>query len=77
MTPLLLKTSEAAKLCGVSHKLWRTWNAIGKNPAPVRIGPTLFWKQEELVRWVDAGCPARLRWNSLKKDGATDSKSRK
>ena len=82
MPPLLLKSSDAARVCGVSLRLWRTWNTLGKNPAPLRVGPTLFWKHEELARWVEAGCPTRQRWNALcekseKKTGATDSKSRK
>ncbi|HBT77631.1 MAG TPA: hypothetical protein DEB39_12080 [Planctomycetaceae bacterium] len=75
MNPLLLKTVDAASFCGVTLRLWRTWNALGKNPAPVRIGKALFWNRDELVRWVEAGCPRREHWNALsrKKSRSTDS----
>ena len=66
MQKLLLNTKDAAALCGVTIKRWRTWNALGKIPAPLRIGKGLFWKQNELERWIEADCPARKHWNAEK-----------
>jgi len=62
MKPLLLNTKDAAALCGVTIKRWRTWNTLGKIPAPLHIGKCFFWKHSELVRWIDSGCPARKHW---------------
>ncbi|MCL2624486.1 MAG: helix-turn-helix domain-containing protein [Planctomycetaceae bacterium] len=71
MQSILLNTKDAAALCGVTIKRWRTWNTLGKIPAPLRIGKNFFWKHAELVRWVEADCPARKHWNteSGKKSG--------
>jgi len=59
---LMLTTADAAKLCGVTIKRWRTWNALGKIPSPLRIGKSLFWKRDDLVRWIGADCPNRKHW---------------
>jgi len=60
---LMLTATDAARLCGVTIKRWLTWNALGKIPTPLRIGKSLFWKRDELVRWIDAGCPNRKHFN--------------
>ena len=65
MKPILLNTRDAAALCGVTIKRWRTWNALGKIPAPLRIGKACFWKHDELVDWIDEGCPTRKYWVAI------------
>ena len=62
MQSILLNTKDAASLCGVTLKRWRTWNSLGKIPAPLRIGNSFFWKRDELVDWIDEGCPTRKYW---------------
>ena len=62
MQSLLLNTKDSAALCGVTIKRWRTWNALGKIPSPLRVGKSLFWKRDELLCWVDEGCPTRKHW---------------
>jgi hypothetical protein len=59
---LLLLPSEAAALCRVTPRTWRTWHATGKVPAPIRIGRTPFWRPAELKAWIDAGCPDGATW---------------
>ncbi|MCL2303893.1 MAG: helix-turn-helix domain-containing protein [Planctomycetaceae bacterium] len=54
---LILKCSEAARLCGVDQKTWRLWYQQGYIPPPVRVGRSLFWRMNELVKWIEAGCP--------------------
>ena len=61
-TPLLLRAPEAAALCNVSLRTWRSWDTGGKIPSPVRIGRSTFWRPGELHAWVDAGCPERHLW---------------
>ncbi len=62
MEPILLRTKEAAKLCGITAKTWRSWSQFGKTPRPLVIGKLHFWRYEELVEWVAAGCPNRKDW---------------
>jgi hypothetical protein len=59
---LLLTLKEAAAACRTSPRTWRTWDALGKVPAPIRIGRMKFWRPRELEDWVATGCPARKYW---------------
>ncbi len=59
---LLLPAREAALVCGISLRTWRMWDSLGYTPQPVHIGRSLFWKYQELVAWIDAGCPKRDDW---------------
>lgn len=61
---LLVSAREASALCGKSLRTWRTWDAGGLIPRPVRIGRSTFWRTEELRDWVAAGCPRRLAWEA-------------
>ena len=65
-TPFLLRAADAAARCGISVRTWRTWDATGKVPMPVRIGRVPFWRVEELQTWVAAGCPDRITWQSMR-----------
>jgi len=64
LSPLLVTARKAAALCGKSLRTWRTWDAAGWIPQPVRIGRSTLWRVEELREWVDAGCPQRSEWES-------------
>jgi predicted DNA-binding transcriptional regulator AlpA len=64
-TRLLLKANEAATSCGMSLRTWRTWDAAGLIPRPVRIGRATLWRADELARWCVAGCPAREEWEAM------------
>jgi len=63
---LLLTADEAASLCRTSTRTWRSWDAGGKIPLPIRIGRAKLWRREELEAWIDAGCPERALWHSRK-----------
>jgi predicted DNA-binding transcriptional regulator AlpA len=60
---ILLTSSQAVNLIGVSLRTWYAWDQIGKIPKPINIGKKLFWKKDELLAWIDAGCPKRDNWN--------------
>ena len=62
---LLLRCGEAADLCGCSDKTWRHWYYSGRVPAPVRIGRSMFWRREEIIDWVAAGCPSLETWKAM------------
>lgn len=62
--PLLLTAKQAASLLAKSLRTWRTWDAAGLIPRPVRIGRSVLWRAEELRAWIAAGCPRRAEWES-------------
>jgi len=62
--PLLLTARQAATACGKSLRTWRSWDALGLNPKPVRIGRNTLWRTDELREWVTAGCPRRADWEA-------------
>ena len=61
----LVTAKQAGPMCGKSLRTWRTWDAAGKIPQPVRIGRSTLWRTEELRAWVTAGCPRRKEWEDL------------
>jgi predicted DNA-binding transcriptional regulator AlpA len=61
ITPELLTTGQAAKLCGCGERtLWR-WSRCGLAPAPVKTGHgkqgAVRYRRAELFEWIAAGCP--------------------
>ncbi len=65
--PLLITARQAAAMCGKSLRTWRTWDAAGWVPRPVRIGRSTLWRADELDAWVIAGCPRRRDWELARK----------
>jgi predicted DNA-binding transcriptional regulator AlpA len=63
---LVLTTSEAAAIFQKSVRTWRSWDAAGKIPKPMRIGRATYWRPEELRAWVAAGCPDRETWEAMR-----------
>src|SRR5262249_32938033 len=62
-TLLLVDAKTAATMCGKSLRTWRSWDAAGWIPRPVRIGRSTLWRADELRDWVAAGCPRRADWD--------------
>ena len=69
MAPLLLDARAAAKLCGISRSHFWAMHSAGKVPLPVRLGRRTLWRADELADWIEAGCPARDRWENVKRGG--------
>lgn len=64
---LLLDAKAAARLCGVSRATWFNWQATGQVPPPcLAKGRIRRWSRQTIVRWIDAGCPSRDRWQAMK-----------
>ncbi len=61
---LLITARRAAAICGKSLRTWRTWDAAGWIPRPVRIGRSTLWRADELREWVNVGCPRRAEWEA-------------
>jgi predicted DNA-binding transcriptional regulator AlpA len=64
---LLLPAKQAAALCGVSVRTWWRMQSAAKVPAPVQVNGRPLWRTQELQAWVEAGCPDRKTWESLRK----------
>jgi predicted DNA-binding transcriptional regulator AlpA len=58
----------AARLCSVGKTLWFKLHSSGRCPMPVKLGRRTLWNIQELRAWVDAGCPCRLTWETMKKN---------
>lgn len=56
---LPIPARKAAPMCGKSLRTWRTWDAAGWIPRPVRSGRSTLWRVVELRERVAAGCPRR------------------
>jgi predicted DNA-binding transcriptional regulator AlpA len=67
---LLVTAKQAATLCGKSLRTWRTWDAAGWIPRPVRIGRSTLWRTAELRAWITAGCPRRSEWDTQSRNSA-------
>ena len=63
-SPLLVSARRAAAMCDKSLRTWRTWDAAGWIPRPVRIGRSTLWRANELREWVLQGCPRRAEWEA-------------
>jgi predicted DNA-binding transcriptional regulator AlpA len=61
---LLVTAKQAASMVGKFLRTWRTWDAAGCIPRPVRIGRSTLWRADELREWVAAGCPRRAEWEA-------------
>ena len=41
-------------------------NSCGKIPAPIRIGGSVRWSEDEIVDWLAVGAPDRRTWEAMK-----------
>lgn len=59
----LLQAADVAKILNVSIRtLWRL-DSASQLPKSLTIGRSRRWRREEIVAWVNAGCPFRKNWN--------------
>jgi len=59
--PLLVDSTNAARLCGVCRRYFLQLDAQGRIPAPVRLGKRKLWSVQALQKWAAEGCPQRNR----------------
>lgn len=54
----LLSADKLAERLDISVRtLWRL-RAVGKLPAPIRLGGSVRWRLDTIQSWIEAGCPA-------------------
>lgn len=63
---ILLSSHYAAELIGCSVQALRNWHLYGRVPVPIVVGNRLYWRRDEILRWIDAGCPNREEWKKTK-----------
>jgi excisionase family DNA binding protein len=64
--PLQIPDTAAAALTGVSRATWHRLRAAGKLPPSVRLGRKVLWRRDEVVAWIDAGCPDAATWHAMR-----------
>lgn len=52
----LVETETVMRLTGRSRRSLANDVALGRMPAPVKIGRSVRWRLEELEAWIDGGC---------------------
>lgn len=59
----------AAKFLGIGLSTLHDLNARGLMPESVTLGDKRCrrWMRSELIEWMRAGCPSRLRWELMRK----------
>jgi predicted DNA-binding transcriptional regulator AlpA len=62
----LVSVRTVASMLGISQR--QVWKLVAAErfPGPLRLGRSVRWRATEIRSWVDAGCPARERWEALR-----------
>jgi len=62
--PLLLSAKALAAALSIGVRtLWRL-DAMGKTPRAVKVGRAKRWRRQEILEWIEAGCPERREWDA-------------
>lgn len=62
----LLTVPQLARMLGWGESVVRQRDKEGLLPAPYRFGGTIQWSRQDLINWIDAGCPSRQQWELRK-----------
>ncbi len=63
---MLLTYRQAAEFLGISVNHLIRLNHAEKIPAPIRMGKSIRFNQQELQNWINAGGPSRNQWQRMK-----------
>ena len=59
-----ISARQLAEMLSVSlRQIWRL-NSAGKVPKPIRLGGSVRWDRDEILRWFKDGCPDRGTWEA-------------
>ena len=53
----LVDVKEAARMCSISASMLYKLNVAGVLPKPIKLGKLLRWKRQDILEWIDQGCP--------------------
>ncbi len=63
---MLLNYRQTAEFLGISVNHLIRLNNAEKIPAPIRMGKSIRFNQQELQNWINAGGPSRNQWQRMK-----------
>jgi predicted DNA-binding transcriptional regulator AlpA len=63
--PALIDVDEVGAITSFCPKTIRRMADSGRLPRPIRLGRAIRWRRDEILRWIEAGCPSRDRWDAL------------
>ncbi len=65
--PLLIPDTEAARIAGIARSTLHSLRAAGKwGPSSVRLGRAVRYRRDEVMSWIDAGCPDAATWAAMR-----------
>lgn len=67
IVPILVGYPDLRVILGRSiGSLYRD-RALGRLPQPVALGGSTKWIRDEIMAWIEAGCPCQKDWEAMKK----------
>lgn len=63
---MLLTYRQTAEFLGISVNHLIRLNNAGRIPAPIRMGKSIRFSQQELQDWIAAGGPSRNQWQRMR-----------
>src|SRR5690348_10946534 len=66
VAPLAYTADDLARLLQCSKRHLAAMHSSGRLPRPIRLGRSVRWRADELRAWLDAGAPARDRWEAMR-----------
>ena len=68
--PILLDAKGVAALLGLGKNTVLRHDETGKlGPMAIKLGRRRLWRKDEILQWVEADCPGRARWQSMRRQG--------
>lgn len=64
--PELIDTEQLCTILNLHRSTLSRWMAAGRVPAPLPLGKPNRWRRDEIIGWIEAGCPDRVRWAAIK-----------
>ena len=65
-TPQLIDAQALGDLLGLASRTIRRYDVSGRLPRPIHLGGAVRWRLAEIENWIEAGCPDRRTWETLK-----------
>ncbi len=53
--PRLIPAKAVAKILGVDVRTIHRYKSAGKLPKPFRFGGNVRWREDDILRWINAG----------------------
>lgn len=67
-TERLLSAKTLGEMLSLSKRQVFRLNSSGKVPAPVRIGGSVRWRQNDIEQWISLDCPERKQFEAMQVD---------